>query len=118
VRGSIASVRLGRIAVALAVVTLAQSPVEQDRWTFRGERDVGGLHRPAKVGAEHSRDPVVPSSFTELAGLPPTPVGEAAVAPTRGDAELVVLADGVSLEDDGDRHAPTLRAVTPSAVPR
>src|SRR5258708_895368 len=34
VRGSVASVRFGRIAVAFAVVTLAQPPIEQDRWAF------------------------------------------------------------------------------------
>src|SRR5215213_256680 len=110
VRDSIASVRFGRIAVAFAVVTLAQSPVEQDRRTSGSERDVRGLHGTAKVGAEHGRDPVVPSSFTELAGLPAPTIRQAAVAPTRGDAEFVVLADGVRLEDDGDGHGPTLRA--------
>src|SRR5215218_406875 len=109
VRGSIASVRFGRIAVAFAVVTLAQPPVEQDRRISRSESDVRGLHGTAKVGAEHGRDPVAPSSFTELAGLLASPVGQATVAPTRGDAELVVLADGVRLEHDGDGHRTTLR---------
>ena len=107
VRSSIAAVRFGRIAVPLAVVALTQAPVEQDRRGSGGEGDVGGLDSPAKVGAEHGRDPVVPSSFTELAGLPAPSVGEAAVAPPRGNAEVVVLTDRVRLEDDGDRHAPT-----------
>ena len=97
--------RCGR-SVQVAVVALTQAPVEQDRRGSGGEGDVGGLDSPAKVGAEHGRDPVVLSSFTELAGLPAPSVGEAAVAPPRGNAELVVLADRVRLEDDGDRHAP------------
>ena len=57
VGSAIVSVRFGWIAVAFAVVTLTQSPVEQDRWAFCAERDVGGLYRTAKVGAELGRDP-------------------------------------------------------------
>src|SRR5204862_7598338 len=106
VRSWIASVRFGRIAVPLAVVAFAQAPVEQDGRRSRGERDVGRLHGTAEVGAEHGRDPVVPTSFSQLASELTSTLGKAAVAPARGHAELVVFADRVRLEDDGDRHAP------------
>ena len=116
VRSSIVAVRFGRIAVPLAVVALAQAPVEQDRRGSGGEGDVGGLDSPAKVGAEHGRDPVVPSLFTELVGLPAPSVGEAAVAPARGNAESLSSLIACVSKTTVIATGPTLRAVSDPAA--
>jgi hypothetical protein len=46
-------------AVELAVVALAQPPVEQHRDVAAGEGDPDRLDRSVQVGAEHRREPVV-----------------------------------------------------------
>src|SRR5262249_21229709 len=102
--GSILAVRLRRLGVAFAVVALAQSPVEKDRHAARGEGDLGGLEGPTKIGAEHDGEVVAPPSRSQLASLLATTRGEAAVAPTRRDTELVVLPQPMRLEDH--RHRP------------
>src|SRR5262245_66202510 len=90
VGGSILAVRLGRLGVALAVVALAQSPVEEDRHRAVTEGDLGGLDGAAKVRAEHGGDILVAPARSHLARLVAATLGQPAVRPTRRDAELVV----------------------------
>jgi hypothetical protein len=55
-----------RPTVKLAVVTLAQAPVEEDRDRCIGERDLGGLGSAAQIGGEDGADPVAATPPAEL----------------------------------------------------
>jgi pimeloyl-ACP methyl ester carboxylesterase len=109
VRGSIPSVGLGPSSIAFAVVALSKPPVEKDRHPTEPEGNLSGLRGTAKVGTEHRRDPVVSPSPSQLSGELATTLTQAAVPPSRGDAQFVVLTEGMGLKDDRDRHGPTLR---------
>jgi hypothetical protein len=55
-----------RPAVELAVVALAQAPVEEDRERRIGEGDLGGLGGAARIGGEDRADPVAATPPAEL----------------------------------------------------
>jgi hypothetical protein len=106
---------IGRRAVELAVVALAQARVLHEREPRCTERDFGGLDGASQVGAEDDIDTVVQAPLAKLAGqLAPTR-RQLAREPACGDADLVVGADGVRLEDDADGD--TTSSPPPSPVP-
>jgi hypothetical protein len=93
-----------RRAIELAVVTLAQPPVQQDGNASAGERDGRGLRGPGEIRAEDSRDAVVCAPPAQLSGLLATDFGQSARQPAGGNAVLVVLGRRVRLEHDADGH--------------
>src|SRR6185503_18807892 len=60
--------RLRRRAVQLAVVDLAEAPVEEHGDVRRSERDLGGLDGSGQVGGEDGVDPVVAPALAQLLG--------------------------------------------------
>ena len=106
----ISDMHFGCTAVALAVVTFAQAPVQQYRNRAMRKRHLGCLTGASQVGAEHGGDAALPLPASQLKGQLTTPLRKPAVVPSRGHSTLVVLTDGVRLEEDCDRHATTLRS--------
>jgi hypothetical protein len=91
-----------RPPVQVAVVALPQAPVEQRLPVGEGQLD--GLDGPAEVGREHGVDPVVAPTGAELQGEGAAALGQAPREPPGGEAEVVVLAPRVGLEDQLDAH--------------
>jgi len=95
VRRSIAAVRFfcffsGRIAVSAPLdVALGAGASRAGSAAFPRRTRCRGLRGEAGSEMKHSRDPVISGVGHELAGLPAPQVGQPAVAPSRGHAELV-----------------------------
>ncbi len=94
-------------AVPLAVIALTQPPVQQDR-QYAAEGNRCGLHGAGQVRAEYRRHPISRPSTAQAQRQLTAPLGQPSRRPAGRDSGLVVLADGVRLEDDLHRHEPEL----------
>jgi hypothetical protein len=88
----------------ISVVTLPQSPVEENREVDVNEGDLGRLYRSAKIRNEYGGKTVIASAITEPPRLFTPRFRESTVGPTTGDTLLVVLTRRMRLKDDFDPH--------------
>jgi hypothetical protein len=73
--GAIPDVSVSRGAVAVTVVALAQTPVEQDRQSSGREGGRRRLDSPAEIRAEYGSDAVAAAALTQLLGQPTAALG-------------------------------------------